>query len=286
MRTISQFVDEGNRLQTEAITYENVIVQRHNEREPALRGLTLSIPSSTFVVVCGQNGAGKSTFARTLVQVTPITSGRISIFGQPISNDTPEMVQMMFQPPSAQVLGHTVYEEIGLVLSERQDILSTKRIVADICRRYELHVPVDTPVSRLSGGQLARLCIAQTIESGARILVLDEALSELDQAMKATVLPLLQRLTRNGVTVILITHDMEDALWADEVIVLHQGQCVEHCTTQTFFYGYDISRQHTPCQAHQFEEPFSVQVANELSARTGKRFTPRSASDWSECGTR
>ncbi len=248
-------------------------MRRIGQQKSTLQRVNVRVDAGQFVAICGHNGAGKTTFARVLAGLIPLASGDVSVFGEPIRRQPSARVQMVFQPPAAQVLGSTVYEELAMTLAASpasSEAQVRPEAVRSICRDFDLDIPLDTPIHHLSGGQLARLCIAQCIMSGADVLILDEALQELNPAARARISVLLRQLTQSGKTILSITHHMEDVLACDRVLLFHAGTMVGDWTPAEFFYG------ESPCEQWGFEPPYLVRVAKSIHPVWARQVSPLS----------
>ncbi|EJY56216.1 ABC transporter-like protein [Alicyclobacillus hesperidum URH17-3-68] len=270
-----------------SIEWERVVVRRVGATHAVLCDISFAIRAGQMVAVVGHNGAGKTTLARVMTGLIPIAAGTVKVFGQPLPTQR-RLVQMGFQPPSAQLLGTTIAEELAIALAARPcetgEVESdARRMQAEmhaLCRRFGLNMPLTTPVHHLSGGQVARLCIASAIASGAYILVMDETQAELDPAARQAMRQLFRDLAEQGRTILLITHDMEDVLAADRVLVLEAGRLVDDLPVRSFFYSERGGA--TPCQQHGFEEPFLVRAARSTNQRLGLRLSPVTEMEWTE----
>lgn len=268
-----------------AVEIRHLTVYPVDASRPILDDIDLVIHQGSFVALCGGNGAGKTTLGRVLVRLQPVDQGHMFAFGHPLDDVPPETIQMMFQPPAAQVLGDTVYEELAItIVASEHDTHQAERLqkIRDICTQVGLDVPINTPVMHLSGGQLARLCLAQTLHSGANVLILDEAFGEIDPAAKHQFLLLLRKIADQGKTILLVTHDMEDVLHADRVLVLDEGRLVEDCGAPLFFYGDGLTAEPPACVRYGFELPYLVKTAMALNSRLQRRFTPLCDNDLME----
>jgi len=204
-------------------------------------------PGTTFAIV-GESGSGKSTTARLLMRVTNQDAGQIFVAGQEVSHlqgaekrTLWKSLQMVYQnPDSALNPRQTITEIIAEPLINFQvvDRAHIKPRVAELLEQVRLPAEVATwRPAELSGGQRQRVAIARALASGARTLVLDEALSALDVLTQATILELLDELQRTrGLTYIFISHDLHVVeRIADRVAVMSQGKIVETGTSDEIF---------------------------------------------------
>lgn len=208
----------------------------------ALNGINLTIYEGEYVVILGHNGCGKSTLAKHLNGLLLPTQGDVMVKGlntKEKSNLRPirSTIGMVFQVPDNQFVATIVEEDVAFgpenlgiprdqLLKNVDWALERTGMVSHRFRAPHL----------LSGGQKQRVCIAGVLAMRPRVLALDEATAMLDPQGRNEVLKVVQDLNDNdGVTVIAITHHMEEALEADRVIVMHQGQIVLQGTPQEVF---------------------------------------------------
>ncbi|MBE6939685.1 MAG: energy-coupling factor transporter ATPase [Ruminococcaceae bacterium] len=220
------------------------------QQRSALRDVNLSIEDGTFVVVLGHNGSGKSTMAKHMNGVLLPCGGSVLVEGMDTQNEELLMeirrrVGMVFQNPDNQIVANVVEEDVAFapenlgVASEQirrrvDDALNTVGMSA-----YATHAP-----HLLSGGQKQRIAIAGVIAMEPKCIVLDEATAMLDPVGRREVLATVHRLNRErGITVVLITHHMNEALEADRVIVMNEGQVAMDGTPKEIFSQVEQLRQ-------------------------------------------
>ena len=226
---------------------------------PVLKNLSLDIHRGEYVVILGHNGSGKSTFAKLLNMILEADSGQILIDGQDITS--PDMtdedvlslrrkIGMVFQNPDNQLVATIVEEDIafgpenlGLPSQEIRhrvdDALETVGMSA-----YAEHEP-----HRLSGGQKQRIAIAGIIAMQPDCMIFDESTAMLDPAGRRDVIDTMEKLNRErNITIIAITHYMNEAARADRVIIINDGQVAMDGTPEDIFrhgealtaYGLDV----------------------------------------------
>jgi len=201
--------------------------------EDALCTLDLSIARGEFLAVLGRNGSGKSTLAKLLNAILIPTKGRVLVAGMDTADEALLMqirrtVGMVFQNPDNQIVASVVEDDVAFA-PENLGLPSE-----EICRRvdealrcvgmykYRMHAP-----HLLSGGQKQRVAIAGVIAMRPEVLVLDEPTAMLDPAGRREVLRTIEGLRREyGMTVVLITHHMEECVGADRVLVMDRGRIV------------------------------------------------------------
>ena len=207
---------------------------RYDEEEGpspvVLDGVDLQIQAGTFVAVLGHNGSGKSTLAKHMNAILLPTGGKVYVDGMDTADEEKLMdirrtVGMVFQNPDNQIVANVVEEDVafgpenmGIPSQEIQArVDSALRTVG--MESFALHAP-----HMLSGGQKQRIAIAGILAMEPRCIVLDEATAMLDPSGRREVLDTVSRLNKEkGITIILITHHMDEAAYADRVLILNDG---------------------------------------------------------------
>ena len=212
----------------------------------AIDGVDIDIPQGSFVAVLGHNGSGKSTLAKHMNAILVPTDGTMWVDGK----DTKDMEKlweirqsagMVFQNPDNQIIGTVVEEDVGF--GPENLGVPTKEIwkrVEDSLRAVGmLDRRKDSP-NKLSGGQKQRVAIAGVIAMEPKCIVLDEPTAMLDPNGRKEVISAVEKLRREkNVTVILITHYMEEVVDADQVFVMDDGRIVMHGTPREIFSRVD-----------------------------------------------
>ena len=199
----------------------------------AVKNLSLNIERGSFTVILGRNGSGKSTLAKMLNGLNKPTSGDVFVDGLNTKDEKTEIevkrkVGMVFQNPDNQIIASIVEEDVAFgpenLGIEPKEI--EKRVDEALKATDMLQFKKSTP-HRLSGGQKQRIAIAGIIAMEPECLVLDEPTAMLDPKGRAEIISTLHRLNREkGITVVLITHYMEEAQNADRVIVMNDGKII------------------------------------------------------------
>lgn len=212
--------------------------------------LNLSIEEGSFVAVLGHNGCGKSTLAKHFNAVLLPEGGSVHVFGMDTSDesllvDIRRTVGMVFQNPDNQMVANVVEEDVAFapenlgVPSEeiRRRVDEALKLVG--MYDYRLHAP-----HLLSGGQKQRVAIAGVIAMQPKCIVLDEPTAMLDPAGRREVIDTATKLCREqGITVVLITHHMEECIGADRVIVLSNGAVVADGAPKQVFSQVDLLKR-------------------------------------------
>ena len=209
-------------------SYEN----DDNTKEETLKGLSFTVEKGEFVALLGHNGSGKSTLAKLLASVLEIQEGSIVIGGINLADLESEeelfelrrKIGMVFQNPDDQLVATIVEEDIafgpenlGLDPEEiRRRVYRSLKAVGMLA--YAKHAP-----HRLSGGQKQRIAIAGVLAMMPECIVFDEATAMLDPKGRRDVMAMIQKIHESGITVLHITHNMNEALLADRVVVVNDG---------------------------------------------------------------
>ncbi len=237
----------------------------------ALNHLNLHIKAGQWCTIIGENGCGKSTLAKVIANLSPISKGNISMMGESPKHGKDSYVQMVFQNPDAQIIGETVFEDIAFGLGIRNT--PTERIpdtVRATLAQFGLEDWFDKPISVLSGGQKQLLCIMSCIALEPDIIVFDECTSMLDEGARQIVRNAARYLVLSGKTVIWITHHLDELADADEVVVMESGQVVFQGTPQAFFYENRFhENSESWCRKLGFTPPYVIQIAEQLRMTHG-----------------
>ncbi|SCB91118.1 energy-coupling factor ABC transporter ATP-binding protein [Weissella bombi] len=220
---------------TPIISLSHVDYAYPNSETLALHDLSLTIEKGEWVAVIGHNGSGKSTFAKLLNYLLAPTKGEIKI-NDVIANEENmwtirDMVGMVFQNPDNQFVGATVADDVAFGMENRGIVREEmiKRVDAALTE-VQMMPFSDREPARLSGGQKQRVAIASVLALQPKILILDEATAMLDPKGRREMIALVRELkARMGseLTVISITHDIDEAASADRVMVINDGELIE-----------------------------------------------------------
>ena len=233
----------------DVIKLDNVSFHYPDSPDPVLRDIDLSIREGAFVAVLGHNGSGKSTLAKLCNAILIPTEGRVLVKGMDTREEgnlipVRRTVGMVFQNPDNQIVASVVEDDVAFA-PENLGVESAeiRRRVDDALRRvgmfeFRLHAP-----HRLSGGQKQRIAIAGVLAMQPEILVLDEPTAMLDPLGRREVLSTVEELRRDtGMTVLLITHHMDECVSADRVIVISDGEIALDGTPTEVFSQVEFMR--------------------------------------------
>ena len=211
-------------LEVKNITYS------YDDKHNAVDEVSFKVDKGAYVTLIGHNGSGKSTIAKMISGLLPLKSGEIIIDGLILNeeniHDIRAKLGIVFQNPDNQFIGSTVRDDMAFGL-ENYQVESAK--MDDIINRYasmvNMEAYLDKEPSNLSGGQKQRVAIAGILAMSPEIIIFDEATSMLDPKGKAEIKEVIYDLhEKYDITIISITHDIEEALNSDYVIVMNQGK--------------------------------------------------------------
>ena len=222
--------------------YEDSAIDAH----PAIKELSLEIKKGEFIAILGHNGSGKSTLAKLLNMILTPTSGRITVAGKDVTSDTltdddilelRKTVGMVFQNPDNQLVATIVEDDVAFGL-ENLGVPSAEirqrvdKALSDLgMLEYAKHEP-----HRLSGGQKQRVAIAGVMAMRPECIIFDESTAMLDPLGRKEVLNSIIKLNREkGITVVMITHYMDEAAMADRIVVLNDGEMLLDGTPSEVF---------------------------------------------------
>ena len=215
------------------IKVEDLVYTYEGAEEPTLRGLDLEIEEGSFVAVLGHNGSGKSTLAKHLNGILLPTSGRVLVDGMDTADEdnllaVRHTVGMVFQNPDNQIVANVVEDDVAFG-PENLGIppKEIRRRVDDALTSVQMYEYRNHAPHLLSGGQKQRVAIAGILAMKPRCIVLDEPTAMLDPVGRGEVLDTVTRLNRQeGITVVLVTHHMEECIGADRLLVMSRGEVI------------------------------------------------------------
>ncbi|AMC93072.1 energy-coupling factor transporter ATPase [Erysipelothrix larvae] len=235
------------------------LVFGYEEDVPVLKHVSMSIEKGQYVSIIGHNGSGKSTIAKLLIGLMEPQHGSIHIDGELLSTenvyDIRQKIAIVFQNPDNQFIGSTVRDDIAFGLENRRvDPKEMDAIIQHYAHEVNMTEYLDHEPTKLSGGQKQRVAIAGVLSMNPEVLILDEATSMLDPKGRKEVNELVHELHDvNDMTILSISHDIEEVAMSDYVFVMNEGEVVLQGTPQEVLLHFDA------LQEIGLDVPFSVQ---------------------------
>ncbi|CDM67301.1 Arginine transport ATP-binding protein ArtM [Clostridium bornimense] len=237
------------------------LTKSYDKSRPVLNNLSFSLTKGEVVVVIGPSGCGKSTFLRCLNKLEPIDSGVIKLNGKSISedekkvNEIREKIGMVFQSydlfPNMTIIKNITLAPTLVQKRKKDEVIKEAEELLD---RVGLLEKKNVYPRQLSGGQKQRVAIVRSLIMHPEILLLDEITAALDPEMVREVLQVVLQLAKEGMTMLIVTHEMEFAkAVADRVIFMDEGNIIEESSPDKFFTNPKTER------AKQFLNTFSYE---------------------------
>lgn len=234
------------------ITIENLTFEymRGEESQPvrAIRNLNLEIERGSFTAIIGKNGSGKSTLAKNLNGLLLPTEGVIYVDGYDTRDDSSiwnvrQTAGMVFQNPDNQLVSAIVEDDVAFGPENLGiDPVEIRRRVDKALEDVNMGQFKKKAPHLLSGGQKQRIAIAGVVAMKPKCIIFDEPTAMLDPKGRAEIMSIIDELHAEGITVILITHFMDEAVRADRVIIMHEGKILLDGTPQQVFEQEELIR--------------------------------------------
>ena len=239
----------------------------YEEEEKTIDNVSFSVEEGSYTTIVGHNGSGKSTIAKLIMGLLESASGTITIDGIVLNNENLAKIRsrigIVFQNPDNQFIGATVRDDIAFGLenhcvepSMMDEIIDTN---AALVKMSDF---MDQEPTHLSGGQKQRVAIAGVLAMKPKLLIFDEATSMLDPDGKDEIKKVIMKLHKeSSLTILSITHDIDEVASSDYVVALDQGKVVLTGTPQEVF------QQEKKLKEMKLDIPFSLKIADELKKR-------------------
>jgi len=217
------------------------------DKEPLFDHFSLRIAAGEFVAIVGANGSGKTTLLQLLSGMLQPSAGSITIDGIDVHGSEEDnmviartLLSVVLQNPENQFVGATVEEDIAFGLeNKRKSKTEMDALIAKVSKKMRLQHLLKKAPHELSGGQKQRVALASSLAMETKYLLLDEATSQLDPEGKEEVLTAVANLAKHkDKTVVMITHDLSEVLYADRVLVLQKGRVALDTTPQELFSNH------------------------------------------------
>ena len=239
----------------------------YEEGSKTIDNISFDIEKGTYTTILGHNGSGKSTISKLLMGLLEKKSGDIIVGGIQLTEETLSEVRsqigIVFQNPDNQFIGATVRDDIAFGL---ENICMDPNLMDDVIYEYASKVNMldflDHEPTKLSGGQKQRVAIAGILAMSPSIIILDEATSMLDPRGKKEINALVNELNKNkNMTILSITHDIEEAANSDYVILLNHGKIVDHGKPK------DVLMKQEQLEELSLDIPFAYKVSKGLQQK-------------------
>lgn len=230
----------------------------------ALRNINLQIEKSSFTAILGKNGSGKSTLAKNLNGLLLPTEGRVLVNGYDTSDDehiwdVRQSAGMVFQNPDNQLVSAIVEDDVAFGPENLGiDPLEIRKRVDKALADVNMGPYRGKSPHLLSGGQKQRIAIAGVVAMKPSCIIFDEPTAMLDPKGRSEIMRIIKELNEEGITVVLITHFMEEAVHADRVIIMNEGEVfLDGSPEEVFSRGEQV-------RSVNLDVPLAVELAAKL----------------------
>ncbi len=209
--------------------------------QKAVNGVSLTVNDGEWIAIVGHNGSGKSTLAKLMIGLLFPDEGDVNVFLETVTADNiwdlRSRMGIVFQNPDNQFVGSTVQDDVAFALENNGvPFEEMVKLVHESLELVKMGSFLDHEPHHLSGGQKQRVAIAGALALRPKLLIMDEATSMLDPQGREEVIDIVYELKKStGLTVISITHDLEEALLADRIIVMNKGKMLRTGTPEEIF---------------------------------------------------
>ncbi len=227
------------------ILADNPIIEVHDltvsyNQKPVLWGIDLALPKGSLVGIVGPNGAGKSTLIKSIMDLVPLSSGYVKLFDDTLDNvrskisyvPQRESVDWDFPASVYDVVMMGRYGKLGLFKRPRQ---ADREVVAESLRLVGMQEFRNRQISQLSGGQQQRVFLARALAQQADIYFMDEPFAGVDASTEKAIIDLLQKMSKEGKTVVVVHHDLQSVVnYFDWLILLNMRLVASGPTSEVF----------------------------------------------------
>ena len=236
----------------------------YDEQTHAVKNVSFSIDKGSYTTIIGHNGSGKSTIAKLMIGLLEKNSGEIIVDGLPLTLENLQAIRnkvgIVFQNPDNQFIGSTVRDDIAFGL-ENHCVEPDKmdEIINEFAKKVNMVEFLDSEPTKLSGGQKQRVAIAGVLAMAPEIMIFDESTSMLDPQGKNEINEVIRELhAKTKMTLVSITHDIEEVTKSDFVVVMNNGQVVMSGKPE------EIMMREKELLKSNLDFPFSLKIIKEL----------------------
>ena len=253
------------------LKFENVSYKYPNTNYYAISDISFQLKEGEWLTILGSNGSGKSTIIKLISAQLEVSDGSITLFDKKYNVENIAMIfnniAVVFQNPDNQFVGSTVEEDIAFGLENKnvepeemniiiEDVLSTVDML-----EYRSHEPRD-----LSGGQKQRVAIAAALALKPKLLILDEATSMLDPLARESILNYIKRINKyNNLTVLSITHDVEELKYSDSILLLNEGKIITKDRANNIIQNKQL------LEKYELEIPLLYKLKDDINKKIGRK---------------
>jgi cobalt import ATP-binding protein cbiO 2 len=254
----------ANFIEVKDVVYRYSKEQGDDNLCPAIDHVSIEIKSGEYIAIAGSNGSGKSTFARCLNGLLLPTEGEILVDGMDTNDDDliwdiRKKIGMVFQNPDNQIVSSMVEDEVAFgpenIGIENPEL---RKRVDNALKSVGMYEYRNREAHKLSGGQKQRIAIAGAVAMRPDCIVFDEPTAMLDPKGRNQVMKVIRELNDQGITIILITHFMEEVAEADRVLVMKSGKLLADSVPEDVFADTNL------IESAGLEIPAAVLLRNEL----------------------
>lgn len=263
-----QLLERDSKVPSESAIYLENIAFGYSDDRLNFKDINLDIKKGQSVSIIGHNGSGKSTLAKLIDGILVQNAGDIYIFGVRMTDDNALLLRkdiaLVFQNPDSQFIGATVQDDIAFGLENKCVVpKEMPQIILDCAKKVGMESYLTSEPSNLSGGQKQRVAIAGAIARNCSILILDEAGAMLDPKGKREIRNIIKetREENPSLTVLNVTHELEEAYDSDRVIVMNDGKIVYDDVPEVVFSHDDELR------SMNLDIPFAHKLVKELRSK-------------------
>lgn len=244
----------------------------YEENKNVIDDISFDIEAGSYVSIIGPNGSGKSTLAKLIDGLLTTKNGTIKVFDLELNKKNLSAIRqkigIVFQNPDNQFISNTVEDDIAFGLENQNvDPLLMQDIINDFASKVGMKDYLDKEPANLSGGQKQRVAIAGVLALNRDILIFDEATSMLDPKGRSDILEVIKQLKKDNpnLTLLSITHDIEEAYLSDYIIILDKGKIIKQGSHKEIFSNLD------ELEKLGFQTPFLITLKDKL-AKQGYNF--------------
>lgn len=254
-------------IQIKDLIFEYCKEEEEDEIVRAVDGVCLDLTRGSFTAIIGKNGSGKSTLAKNLNALLLPSGGAVYINGYDTKDeeklwDIRQSTGMVFQNPDNQLVSSIVEDDVAFGPENLGVAPKDIRVRVDnALKSVNMYDYRKKAPHLLSGGQKQRIAIAGVVAMRPECIILDEPTAMLDPHGRVEVMDIIEKLHQEGITIVLITHFMEEAALADRVIIMDEGKVVMDGTpVEVFSHAEEIKAIH-------LDVPLAVELGNRLRKR-------------------